>query len=838
MVQHNAYLHTRVSKPAFQMGEAISLEYTCIPLFAGASVNEIGVTVFRDSVMVHRQKLPPELPGHGIIKIPPDKSGPHTLEISIVDKKGRRIVNREYCYVYERLGEEWPSDSLTVSSDKPSYERSDTAVFTVTSGDEDARVLCSVEDRRIVSCKVKRLSKGQAAFRIPVKDLTPSARILFSYAGREALREMPFPLRIRDTIHSAQVGIEGKQVLKPGEWFAGKVKVTDNRGRPLQARFFPALRSEGGDPRESPRSPAPEVPLSLEKSLNILSFGQRHGVATYPPGFFPSDRLLLEREPRIDWPDGELLGGEQALFSAEQRWGRASDDEVKEMLTAGDEQIFSRNFLPIRDANTLGPIRDGELWSPPITTDAQGEAFVNIRMPNSRGKWNLVLAGSSPGGMFQYVNDITVEQDLLVELEAPDRGVKGDEILVTSKISNYSSQNIRAQVVLSPGIHNRELNILGDSVRFLGLHPEDSTFQTWSISLSQAGTYTLVLRAFAKDNAHQDSVTIVVKEYGEPESIIRSGLMKGDGTKPKLYYKLDLNLPEEVDYPSRQLLFECFPTALHVIMEAMTYLKPGHDPNLEGVVNGFLPQLEFLAILDNGALKDSLAIPIHSNTVLGVASLGRRQNADGGWGWWPSDASDPGMTSLALQGLSVARTALKEAWGIEEKRILQKGVASALLQIRNSKLDLSVRTYLAYGICHTQEYRNIEEPVREIFHARKTLSSYVLALLLECLRTLDWKTEAGEVLTLLEERSLEITSEVSWSGDYRYAWFNQSSEATGQVLKVLGDWYPKHRLANKSIPFLMRTGKDIFKPQKAKPVYCRGTGAGKQSVQGSSGTSR
>jgi uncharacterized protein YfaS (alpha-2-macroglobulin family) len=342
----------------------------------------------------------------------------------------------------------------------------------------------------------------------------------------------------------------------------------------------------------------------------------------------------------------------------------------------------------------------------------------------------------------------------------------------------------------------------------------------------EAGEHTFTLAASGNGNTHEDQAVLEVMNYGEPVKDVRCGLIHGDESKPKWYYLLNFEFPKEADYNSRQIVYEYFPTAFHYMLNALGYLKPGKNPNLELLINSFLPHWEIVGLLKDEALKDSLLRETVESASQAVITLSEWQNTDGGWGWWPSEETDPEMTSLALQGLSVAREILKDVWGTQQETMLQKGIQAGYTLLEHKGLDLSTKTYLAYGLCHSGKYQGMGETVKEIFKYYRSLSSYGLALLLESLHRLNRQHESEKVLKLLEDRALEITGEVSWASDLHDAWFNQPVEATAQVLKSLSDWYPKHRLLNKVFPYISRVKSDrMWGSSKTTAVVVRALAA-------------
>ena len=81
------------------------------------------------------------------------------------------------------------------------------------------------------------------------------------------------------------------------------------------------------------------------------------------------------------------------------------------------------------------------LWLPDLTTDANGNASVKVKYPDSLTTWVTTARLATAGNQFGIGNASTrTKQPLIVRLEAPRFFVVGDQVTVSAVINNNTDQ--------------------------------------------------------------------------------------------------------------------------------------------------------------------------------------------------------------------------------------------------------------------------------------------------------------------------------------------------------------------------------------------------------------
>src|SRR5262249_34122440 len=115
-------------------------------------------------------------------------------------------------------------------------------------------------------------------------------------------------------------------------------------------------------------------------------------------------------------------------------------------------------------------------------------------------------------------------------------------------------------------------------------------------------------------------------------------------------------IPSATLAPTGDLTIKLNPSLAATTLDGLNYLRNYPYQCVEQTVSKFLPNvITFRALqklhLDKPELRDKLLDAVNYAT----ARLKREQHGDGGWGWFPSDESNPLTTTYALLGLSEAR---------------------------------------------------------------------------------------------------------------------------------------------------------------------------------------
>ena len=181
-----------------------------------------------------------------------------------------------------------------------------------------------------------------------------------------------------------------------------------------------------------------------------------------------------------------------------------------------------------------------------------------------------------------------------------------------------------------------------------------------------------------------------------------------------------------------------------------------------------------------------------------------QQNPDGGWGWWPGDASRPLHTAQALDALFEA-----EAIGLMDMPATQETMGlDALRQYWESADDMDLQAYLLYVISQ-RRFDDKGLDTYELWWNRRKLSTPGLTYLGLALDNMNALPEhrKTDLLNALKRRASQTEHFVWWPtpnglgeipGGDRYG--------TAVALQAFLRWSPSEELVGRSLDWLLRTG--------------------------------
>ena len=124
----------------------------------------------------------------------------------------------------------------------------------------------------------------------------------------------------------------------------------------------------------------------------------------------------------------------------------------------------------------------------------------------------------------------------------------------------------------------------------------------------------------------------------------------------------------------------------------------------------------------------------------GMERLRSHQNADGGWGWWKKDTSNPMITSYVLDYLIIVN---------KNGRMTRRGI-NFLMKLPKGGLDFPTKAYI-FNVLARYNPQAGKKLGNQLFdsRARMTADAFTQGLLIEGLLALKQKAEAKQVLAEL-----------------------------------------------------------------------------------------
>ena len=208
------------------------------------------------------------------------------------------------------------------------------------------------------------------------------------------------------------------------------------------------------------------------------------------------------------------------------------------------------------------------------------------------------------------------------------------------------------------------------------------------------------------------------------------------------------------------------------------------------------------ALQSAGAQGQPDVQPVQSDVRRLSECLVQRQNPDGGWGWWPGDASRPLQTAQALEALfQAAGTGLVQFPSDSRER----GLEAARRQLVAVE-DRDLRVYLLSLASKGPSGQDV--PVRLLWPGRGQLSTPALVHLgmaLENIGELSAEDKA-DLVSELTRRATHTSSFVWWPASGGGGLLPDDDRfATALALEALLRWAPDDEVVGKSVEWLLRT---------------------------------
>ncbi|GAB4216176.1 MAG: hypothetical protein OHK0012_17900 [Synechococcales cyanobacterium] len=536
-------------------------------------------------------------------------------------------ANQETTFLWVSGSGSWSSGGqggLRVLADRSVYQVGDTATVVITSPVADAHALVSIEGQQLFAAQVQRLTGQSLTVSVPIlPSYTPNVfyRVVLVGANRQVY-EGQVQLYVSPLTQFAQVQVSSDHATyRPGDTATITITTRDAQQRPLSAEVSLAVVDE----------------------------------AIY----------LLRPDPTPDL---------QRFFYS-RRFNRV-------MTSYSFPQQYPGGLDKL--ANSIRQdFRDTAAWFPNLVTDAQGQAQVQVTLPDNLTTWRLTAHATSVDTQVgSAVSRLRVTKNLVVRLATPRFFRTSDQLSLTAVVQNQTDQSQTVQVYAETSSH---LALSGSPQQSLTIAPQSAVRVEWPAQVIEAGSATV--RVIAQGSQDQDAMelTVPVQGFGVP---IRQ-FAQGQGAA-----QIPLDIPEDVVPGSLHATLRLATTPVGDLLGGLDYLAEFPYGCTEQTLSRFLPAL---AIAD---LSQRVGIPLTAPTQQrlpvisrdGLRRLQRLQHGNGGWGWWQWDDSNPYLTAYVLLGYQRAIAAGYDVTvGSREE-----GLRYLESQLDNSRLSPDTRQFMGY----------------------------------------------------------------------------------------------------------------------------------------------
>jgi len=476
------------------------------------------------------------------------------------------------------------------------------------------------------------------------------------------------------------------------------------------------------------------------------------------------------------------------------------------------------------------------IWQPDVKTDANGQATVKVKYPDSLTGWKATARVASVGNQFGIAEATTrTKQPLIVRLQAPRFFVVGDQVVISAVVNNNTDESTMVSVLLD----DEGLEILPGAVDhdqiFVPANGEGRV--DWQSKVTKAGPIKIRVKAIGRGHTDAMEKTYIAYEHGIEKFLTKAGKVRGND----ILVKLDLPKARKAD--STSLVVQVSPSMAVTMLDALPYLIDYPYGCTEQTMSRFLP-----AAITAKTLRDVGLDPedvmgrvfggIESRTTgspvsprqgtqknlaevdkmvkAGLERLYDFQHSDGGWGWWKVCESDHWMTAYVVWGLSLARDAKIAV----TQDVLNRGKDFLAKEIVEEEENPDMQAFMLHALASYYAPRadqltstSVPKALDNLWTKRDALNAYTRALLALSAHHLKQPDKAKILIENLEngvkrddrpDQSVLVGGKVEnagvmgtahWGEDGIYwRWSDGGVEATAFALRALLTIDPKNKL--------------------------------------------
>ncbi|WP_298422320.1 alpha-2-macroglobulin family protein [uncultured Kordia sp.] len=493
------------------------------------------------------------------------ESGKYIVELKTTDANGMEIKDMVYTNVWNK-NDDFTADKklLDVSIDKDSYMPNETVVLTLASATKDMHVTIDIEkDHEIVNTYIISLEDGKQQVKIPVLKTDEggfkihcTATVFNSIVSQVISVVVAYPpseLQIETTTF--------RDKLKPGQEETWSFRIKGSKGEKVAAELLTSMYDASLDEFKSHQwefSPLYEpgyyssVGINGSQSFGTSGFTQYH---SYKSKYYDTqsyDKLnwfgFRMQNARNQYLRKNVLRASQRVESTLQGIAAGVEvvndaEEVEAMaLMDADEGSQNANFKEKDSTTSLGRLAGGffeeaeenktasiiprknlqetAFFFPQLQTDTEGNVSFSFTTPEALTKWKLQLLAHTKDLHSATKSLTTVTQKELMVLPNIPRFLReGDKIVISSKISNLSENNLtgEASLELVDPITGNDINPAlfprtGNPKQAFSVDANGNTQVSWTLYIPktiQAIQYTIIAKAGAFSDGEQGALPVL-----------------------------------------------------------------------------------------------------------------------------------------------------------------------------------------------------------------------------------------------------------------------------------------------------------------------------------------
>ena len=579
--------------------------------------------------------------GEAAFEFSPPTSGSYRLVAESTDDEGRVARSARFVWVSGRDHAPWPvrdNDIIELIADRDEYEVGDVAEVLVPAPFAGATALVTTERGRVLSSEVRTFETNSEVLRIPVED----AHIPNVFVGvvlyRPPTADDPYPRYLVGTVElpvstaprHLDVRVEpDRDEAAPGETVQYEVTVTDAEGLGVGADVSVAIIDKA------------VLALAFERGLDGMEsfwFERVLGVHTASSLSVQVDRW---NETYREAEEGEEGAGSRA---ASKRSYLAVSGLSVQAAPMADESTADSDTGSQAGPRVRSDFRNTALWIGRLTTDEDGTAGFELRLPDNTTTWRaLARATTAATQVGDGESELLVTQPLIVRPALPRFLRVGDEVMLRTLVRNGTDEAREVTVTIEAD----GVTLDATDARSATIEPGDSAIFEWPARAVAEGTAGVRFRADAT-GGYADAVEISLPVHLDvtPETTATGGVVEDTAAIEAVY------VPDYVITGSGSLEIGLQGSLVGALDEELAHFKPYRYESVVRVASRVVASVAVQRATPGG-LDEAQRAQLDAD----VQTLIREQTYWGGWGWCRSCDTNIWVTGWVLIALGEARDA-------------------------------------------------------------------------------------------------------------------------------------------------------------------------------------
>lgn len=280
------------------------------------------------------------------------------------------------------------------------------------------------------------------------------------------------------------------------------------------------------------------------------------------------------------------------------------------------------------------------IFEPALITDAKGEAFIDVSMPDAITTWRVTsFASSHKGELGSMLSQIRVFQEFFVDIDLPVALTQGDEISIPIAVYNYLPREQQIRIVLEEADW---FDILEKQEITKDLKKDEVSVVYFPIKVKKIGYFSMLVKAYGEVKSDAIKRSIAVLPDGRKFESIVSDRLEGSVVQ-------NISFPPNAIADANTVILKVFPGIYSQIVEGLDGLFRMPFGCFEQTSSVTYPNILLLNYLrQTEQIKPEIEMAAEEYISVGYQRLLSFEVAGGGYSWFGDAPANKILTAYGV----------------------------------------------------------------------------------------------------------------------------------------------------------------------------------------------